>query len=426
LVLSTPVVIPLPLPLLLYSFNTKEKLRKQQLPAVGVIKSVKQQFKPPQEISQKMETSRQMVNDCIKIGLDNDISTMKKLSSLVYKQLASYNIISYYKLCAISHASGILANRKKSIKRGMNSRQPYATKPLLVSCYGFKIVDGRLKVPLGSRQYFDIPLNNYVCRILSTHKICSFTLTADALSICYSREVEEIECTRIEGVDRNLRNLTVGNLENVVQYDLSKAVDIAENTRSITRSFMRNDVRVRRKLYSKYGARRKNRIAQLLHHVSKSVVESAKNNKTAIAFEDIRHIRRLYQRGNYQGRSYRGRMNGWSYAEIKHQITYKAAWEGIPVIQLSVKDTRGTSQLCPRCGKKITQVDRKTRQVRCDQCKRWMDRDIVAVMNLSIKGLARFASSQGLAGEAMKGNPGDAMPVILRVDASKLSHRPNR
>jgi hypothetical protein len=33
-----------------------------------------------------------------------------------------------------------------------------------------------------------------------------------------------------------------------------------------------------------------------------------------------------------------------------------------------------------------------------------MDRDIVAAMNLSINGLAKFARSKRLAGEAMKGN----------------------
>jgi hypothetical protein len=53
-----------------------------------------------------------------------------------------------------------------------------------------------------------------------------------------------------------------------------------------------------------------------------------------------------------------------------------------------------------------------------------MDRDVVAVMNLSIKGRSRFERSQGLAGEAMKGNP--TMPVILRVDAGKLRFRSNR
>lgn len=162
-----------------------------------------------------METFRQMVNDCIRIGLDNNVSTMKKLCNLTYKHFANYNIISYYKLCAISHAAGILVNREKSIKRGLQPRQPYAARPLLVSCYGFKVENGVLKVPLGGRHYFDIPL-----------KIRSFTSTADTLSICILKEVRE-ECVGTEGIDRNLHNLTIGDYNNVVQYDLSKAVDIA-------------------------------------------------------------------------------------------------------------------------------------------------------------------------------------------------------
>lgn len=82
-------------------------------------------------------------------------------------------------------------------------------------------------------------------------------------------------------------NLTVGNHQNIVQYDLSKVIDIAENTRSIVRSFKRNDARVRRKIAVKYGQRRHNRINQLMHHVSKAVVERAKENKSVIAFENI-------------------------------------------------------------------------------------------------------------------------------------------
>lgn len=370
-----------------------------------------------------MEKFRQMVNDCIRVGLQYDTSSMKLLCKLTYKQLASYDIITYYKLCAISHAAGILANRKKSLKRGLHPRQPYAKRPLLISCYGFKIVEGFLKVPLGNKQHFDVPLNGYVKKVLADRslKIRSFTLTPDAMSICYSRETEDVECSNMEGIDRNFRNLTVGNADRVVQYDLSKAVNIAENTRSIIMSFKRNDVRIRKELYGKYGQRRKNRITQLLHHVSKTVVQKAKQEKSAIVFEDIRRIRQLYQRGNYQGNAYRGMMNSWSFAEIKRLITYKAAWEGVPVIQLSVEETRGTSQLCPRCGKKITQVDRKTRQLWCDHCKRWMDRDVVGAMNISIKGRSRSERSQGLAGEAMNGNL-ECDPIILRVDASKLAY----
>jgi putative transposase len=59
-----------------------------------------------------METFRQMVNDCIRIGLENNISTMKR------QQLANYDVISYYRLCIIWHAAGILINRKKSVQCG--------------------------------------------------------------------------------------------------------------------------------------------------------------------------------------------------------------------------------------------------------------------------------------------------------------------
>jgi putative transposase len=377
-------------------------------------------FEPTSLLLGMMETFRCMVNDCVRIGLETDASTLRTLSNLSYPKLGRYSIYSRYKLSSISHAAGILANRKKSIKRGLQPRNPHAKRRLLTTCYGFKITDGFLRVPIGSKRYFDIPLNNHVKAILSDSsvEVRSFTITVDSLTLCISREVEAVECENVEGVDRNLRNITVGNMNKVVQFDLAKTIEISENTRSITSSFKRNDARMRRKLYQKYGVRRTHRVNQLLHGLTKIIVMNAKQTKTSIAFEDVRNIRRLYQKGNHQGSSFRSRMNDWSFAEVKHQIEYKARWEGVPVIQLSKTETRGTSQLCPQCGKKITQVDRKLRGLWCAECKRWMDRDVVAAMNISIKGLARFASSQGLAGEAMKGNP--TIPVILRVDASKL------
>lgn len=210
----------------------------------------------------------------------------------------------------------------------------------------------------------------------------------------------------------------MGNDEQVTRYDLSNAVKVAENTRSIIRSFKRNDVRIRKKLTAKYGRRRANRIKQLLHHVSKAVVERAVREKTAITFEDIRFIRRIYRSGNGQGRNYRYRLNGWSFAEIKRQIEYKAIWAGVPAITLTKKETKGTSSLCPRCGERL-QVGTMKRMLYCPACRHEMDRDVVAAMNIAYKGRSRFERSQGAAGEAVKGNP--TTPVILRVDAAKLS-----
>ena len=160
-------------------------------------------------------------------------------------------------------------------------------------------------------------------------------------------------------------------------------------------------------------------------------MQEAKANRQAIVFEEIRGIRNLYRRGNGQGKSFRGRMNSWPFHEVKRQIEYKAAWEGVPVITLSRKDTRGTTMDCARCGERLQSPVRGDaehhRQLWCEKCERWMDRDLVAVLNISRRGRVRFArsSTEGEAGEAVKGNAEhDGEPLILRVDASKLQHAP--
>ena len=367
-----------------------------------------------------------MVNDCICVGLENSVSTMKRLSSLSYGRLGKYDVYSNYKLCANARAAGILAARKKSIKRGFKIKNPYAIKPVLTAYRGFKIVDNRIiRIPLGDKRYFDIPLNSHTQKVLSSNAdviVHSFTLTSETISISYSRQIDEIHTDKTAGVDRNLRNVTYGNYDRVIQYDLSQAVEIAETTKDVTKSFKRNDYRIRKKLSSKYGKRRKNRINQLLHRVSKHIVQQARENKEAIVFEDIKNIRKLYQRGNGQHRAYRHMMNSWSFAELKRQIEYKAIWSGIPVIQLTKQDTRGTSTLCPQCGERLQEDRRRRRELWCPKCKRWQDRDIVAAMNLSLKGLLRFGSSKGIADEAMRGNV-EKEPLILRVDAMKLGRK---
>ena len=78
-----------------------------------MIKKVSQQIIISQEILDLMSKFRSMVNDCIRIGLQNNVTSLKTLSAKSYHYLDRYDIISYYKLHAISRASGILQNIKK-------------------------------------------------------------------------------------------------------------------------------------------------------------------------------------------------------------------------------------------------------------------------------------------------------------------------
>jgi putative transposase len=123
-------------------------------------------------------------------------------------------------------------------------------------------------------------------------------------------------------------------------------------------------------------------------------------------------------------------MNSCPFGELKRQVEYKAAWEGVPVITLSRGETRGTTMDCPRCGERLQVPIRGDmehyRQLWCEVCKRWRDRDVVAVLNISRRGWLRFDHSsrkEGEAKEAVKGNTEhDGEPLIHRVDASKLGH----
>lgn len=56
-----------------------------------------------------------MVNDCIRIGLQDNVTSLKTLSNS-YHYLDRYDIVAYYKAHAISRASGILQNRENQLK----------------------------------------------------------------------------------------------------------------------------------------------------------------------------------------------------------------------------------------------------------------------------------------------------------------------
>src|SRR6058998_3889685 len=138
-------------------------------------------------------------------------------------------------------AAGILTSRKKSRRRGLPSRTPYAVRQQLVSCYGFKTRNGGLEIPIARGKRVSIPLTKHTLSLISPPGVTvrSFTLTKNRLSLCIARDVATVECTSTVGVDRNLRNLTVGNEEETRHYDLSETVRMASTTMRIASTTMR-------------------------------------------------------------------------------------------------------------------------------------------------------------------------------------------
>lgn len=389
------------------------------------IKSVKQHHIPNPELSSMMDTFKEMINHCIKIGLENNVTSMKKLSLISYNELSGYDIPSYYKLTAISYAAGRLAQMKRSIKKGRNPKAPFVKKPFITSCYEFKINCMLLSIPIINRNKILVLLNRHTISEISKEGIepRSFTITQDSLSICIRKQVQPITPQNVIGIDRNLRNVTIFDGKAPVMYKTNKILSIKENTSHVLSSFKRLDVRVKKHYQKRLGTRRSRRTQQFLHKISKDIVSRAANSKAIILFEDLKGIRTLYRKGNGQGKKYRRKLNSWSFYELQRQIQYKAAWEGIPVKYV---DPRRTSKLCPVCGDRIQEDRQNRRKLLCSNCGKSMDRDVVASMNIFYKGWSRLCHPRELSSEAMRGNADNFQPLILRVDGSKLSCRPTR
>ena len=387
-----------------------------------VIKSVKQPVPPNQDIENMMEIFRDMMNHCIRIGIKENCSTLKRMSILSYHELRNYDILSSYKLNAMSQACGILAKYKKEFKKNPNAKMPYVTRPYITNCYGIKHSGSLLTIPFKPYQPINILLNNHTQQILSdpTLKVRSFTITALNISICILKEVEMIDCTKIVGIDRNLRNVTCGNDESVTFYKTNKLLSIKQNTIYARAGFKRNDYRKKKQYFKNMQNRLQNRTKQFIHKISKQIVDDAVKSKSMIAFENLKGIRKLYRKGNGQGNKYRKKLNGWQFYELQRQVEYKALWEGIPVVFV---DPKRTSKLCPICGCTVQEDRQNKRKLLCINCGKSMDRDVLASMNIAHKAWSRFTHARDDTGEAensiFEESMSESKLVIRIVDVSK-------
>lgn len=119
------------------------------------------------------------------------------------------------------------------------------------------------------------------------------------------------------------------------------------------------------------------------HVISKEIVANAERSRSAIAVEDLTHIRKRVK----ARRAQRNRLHGWSFSQLRQFVTYKAKLAGIPTVAI---DPRNTSRTCPQpdCGV-IDKANRKTQdKFSCIECGYEAAADFVAARNIRAAGAA--------------------------------------
>ena len=322
-----------------------------------VLESVDQPFVADERLSSTMETFRKMLNDCIRIGLAENKTSFMSLRYACYPKLKDYETPAAYKNNAISRANGILSSYRKLLKKkGKRVRKPYCWKPVLTTCYGFKLKEGSIILP----SKLKIPLNDYVLKRIQGSEIRSITVSTYTVSICFSKEVLPIAPTEIFGIDTNLENVTVVSSKRIKRFDTKEIGQAKQNYREVKSHFKRSDSRLFKAISEKYGRLQADKSQSEIHKITARIVKEAKKQKAGIALEDIKGIRKLYRKGNGQGSEYRARLNSWAFGEFQRQIEYKAKRAGLIVIKINA---RNTSAKCSVCGDRM--FSEESRMLRC-------------------------------------------------------------
>jgi putative transposase len=274
---------------------------------------------------------------------------------------------------------------RKARKKNPNIKPPNCKKPyLIVDMRSYKIIGTTLLIGVRpGRPYVGIPLNHYTMQQLSDPNIKAgtITITSNSISISIIKNTESIKPVEFIGIDTNLNNITAVHSDGTVDVfsEVSKITKIKERYRKVKSHFKRNDVRIREKIFQKYGIKQKLKTNQILHTISKKLVMQKKQ----LILEDLKGIRKMYKKGNGQGKKYRSRLNGWPFYKLRTQAEYKSEWyNGISVIK---PKPNKTSSKCSICGGIV--IPEEGRQIRCPVCGHTEDRDINAARNILYKGV---------------------------------------
>ena len=320
-----------------------------------------------------------MCNSAIRTAVQRNPESKFKLVELAYSSLKEYGLHTHYILSACEVAFSVFTNKnRKSV--------PQIKKPFLkLDNQTYQLNHVILRIPTTPRNFVFLTLrgSDHHTSLVDDPalKRGSVTITPGKVSLALSKEVQPFMPLGHIGIDTNEKNATVSSTDGWYDQftELGESVEIKERYKQIRADIakkVRGDRRIAKSLLAKYGERERCRTISRLHKVSSRIVAYSREHRFGIKMERLRGIRKLYRKGNGQGRLFRGRLNTWVFGEFQRQVDYKSKWVGVPNWYVN---PRGTSSYC-LCGSRVVRL--ADRELYCWKCDKKWDRDDLASRNI--------------------------------------------
>ena len=190
------------------------------------------------------------------------------------------------------------------------------------------------------------------------------------------KDVEDIE--EFIGVDFGINDI-ISTSDNT-KHSADWINQYREKRQKVRSSIQRKDTRNSRKLLKRLSGKERTTATILNHTISKSLVQSAKEQGKGIAIEDLTNIRFTSKRRN---KKFRTKLGRWSFGQLRSFLTYKAALNGVKLVAVEPRYTSQTCHSCKHIGKRNNKVFKCTNH-KCEVDV--IDADENASKNISLLG----------------------------------------
>lgn len=291
-----------------------------------------------------------------------------------------------------------------------------------------KIKDGIIKITVKPGEYECIHVNQSSKKFkeYSRYRISEVLITGRIVSLSFSiPEHRELSVKKV-GIDINFSNVTGTVVENNAITDVMKKSTLhiarVQNDFSRRRKKLQKHVsnpQKRRKKLKETRGRQRNRVRDAMHKLSSELVKE--HPDATFILEDLTNIRKT---SVPQSRKFRTYINRWPYSEFQKMIEYKSSNKTIYV------NPGGTSSECPVCGGKVKHPAWKIS--RCENCDRDYDRDRLASLAISIRGLDLCGDPFPVSASASLSSMMDEylyvrnLPDIPEADKTEMVYAANR
>src|SRR5438132_3365979 len=330
-----------------------------------------------QALLETMHAFNAAANYVAQIAFAEQTANKFELQKVVYGELrTTYKLAAQLAIRCISKTSEAY-KRDKSIQPTFRPEGAIVYDPRVMSFKGLTHVSlltlaGRVLVPflMGSYQESRLGAIKGQADLLSRNGVFYLAVTLDVPTPTPDQPTDTL------GVDLGIVNLATDSTgETFSGAQVEKTRQRMLNLRTaLQKKGTKSAKRHLKKLSGKEARFRKN----TNHVISKHIVQKAKQNKQAIALEELRHIRQRTERTVRH--SQRARHSSWSFAQLRFFLSYKAALAGVPLYTV---DPRNTSRTCSECGH-CAQENRQSQALfLCQACGHCDNADRNAAINIS-------------------------------------------